>query len=89
MALVQLFRNRCEQQVPINLKLPLRTRWHLYMTKFSAAPYRQNFVIRPLSDRQRTVKSGIFSRRDHDEKLVHDFVDLAWAETAALRADPH
>jgi DNA-binding transcriptional LysR family regulator len=57
------------------------------MTKFSAAPYRQDFVIRPLSDRQLTVKSGIFTRRDHDQKLVHDFVNLAWAETAALRAN--
>jgi DNA-binding transcriptional LysR family regulator len=58
------------------------------MTKFSASAYRYDVVIRPLSDRLLTVKSGIFARRDHDQKLIQDFVDLAWAETAALRANP-
>ncbi len=57
------------------------------MTKFSATAYRHDVVVRPLSDRLLTVKSGIFTRRDHDQKLVHNFVDLAWAETAALRAN--
>lgn len=58
------------------------------MTKFSASVCRYNVVVRPLSDRLLTVKSGIFTRRDHNQKPVHDFVDLAWAETAALRANP-
>jgi LysR family transcriptional regulator, benzoate and cis,cis-muconate-responsive activator of ben and cat genes len=55
------------------------------MTRFSASSYRHEVVIRPLSDRLLTVKSGIFTRRDHDQKLVNDFVDLAWNETTALR----
>jgi DNA-binding transcriptional LysR family regulator len=56
------------------------------MTKFSASSYRYDVVVRPLSDRLLTVKSGAFTRRDHVQKLVSDFVDLAWAETATLRA---
>jgi DNA-binding transcriptional LysR family regulator len=56
------------------------------MTKFSASAYRYDVVVKPFSDRLLTVKSGIFTRRDHDQKLVHAFVDLALAETAALRA---
>lgn len=59
------------------------------MTKFSASAYRYDVVMRPLSDRLLTVKSGIFTRRDHDQKLIQDFVDLAWTETAALRANPN
>lgn len=59
------------------------------MTKFSATAYRNDVVVRPLSDRLLTVKSGIFTRRDHDQKLIHDFVNLAWAETATLRANPN
>ena len=58
------------------------------MTRFSAMSYRSEVVVRPLSDRLLTVKSGIFTRRDHDQKLINDFVDLAWAETAALRTNP-
>jgi DNA-binding transcriptional LysR family regulator len=58
------------------------------MTKFSASAYRYDVVVRPLSDRLLTVKSGIFTRRDLDQKLVHDFVDLAWTETAGLRGNP-
>jgi DNA-binding transcriptional LysR family regulator len=57
------------------------------MTRFSASAYRYDVVVRPLSDRLLTVKSGIFTRRDHDQKLINDFVDLAWAETAVLRAN--
>jgi DNA-binding transcriptional LysR family regulator len=59
------------------------------MTRFSASSYRHEVVIRPLSDRLLTVKSGIFTRRDHDQKLVKDFVDLAWNETTALRSRQH
>jgi DNA-binding transcriptional LysR family regulator len=59
------------------------------MTKFSASSYRYDVVVRPLSDRLLTVKSGVFTRRDHVQKLVSDFVDLAWVETAALRPNPH
>jgi DNA-binding transcriptional LysR family regulator len=59
------------------------------MTRFSAMSYRYDIVVRPLSDRLLTVKSGILTRRDHDQKLITDFVDLAWAETAALRANPN
>jgi LysR family transcriptional regulator, benzoate and cis,cis-muconate-responsive activator of ben and cat genes len=55
------------------------------LTRFSSIPHRHEIVIRPFSDQLLTVKSGIFTRRDHDQKLVRDFVDLAWAETAALR----
>jgi LysR family transcriptional regulator, benzoate and cis,cis-muconate-responsive activator of ben and cat genes len=58
------------------------------MTRFSATSYRCEVVIRPLSDRLLTVKSGILTRRDHDQILINDFVDLAWAETAVLRAHP-
>ncbi len=58
------------------------------MTRFSASSYRYDVVIRPLSDRLLTVKSGVFTQRDHVQKLVSDFVDLAWTETAALRANP-
>lgn len=58
------------------------------MTRFSATSYRSEVVVRPLSDRLLTVKSGILTRRDHDQKLITDFVDLAWTETAALRANP-
>lgn len=58
------------------------------MTRFSAMSHRYDVVVRPLSDRLLTVKSGIFTRRDHDQKLIDDFVDLALAETAALRANP-
>jgi DNA-binding transcriptional LysR family regulator len=60
-----------------------------FMTRFSAMSHRYDVVVRPLSDRLLTVKSGILTRRDHDQKLIHDFVDLAWAETAALRANPN
>jgi DNA-binding transcriptional LysR family regulator len=55
------------------------------MTRFSASSYRHEVVVRPLSDRLLIVKSGIFTRRDQDHKLLRDFVNLAWAETAALR----
>jgi LysR family transcriptional regulator, benzoate and cis,cis-muconate-responsive activator of ben and cat genes len=58
------------------------------MTRFSAMSHRYDVVVRPLSDRLLTVKSGIFTRRDHDQKLINDFVNLAWTETAALRANP-
>ncbi|HEV2417010.1 MAG TPA: LysR family transcriptional regulator [Terriglobia bacterium] len=57
------------------------------MTRFSAMSFRYDVVVRPLSDRLLTVKSGILTRRDHDQKLIHDFVELAWAETAALRGN--
>jgi DNA-binding transcriptional LysR family regulator len=59
------------------------------MTRFSAMSYRHDVVVRPFSDRLLTVKSGILTRRDHDQKLITDFVDLAWTETAALRANPN
>jgi LysR family transcriptional regulator, benzoate and cis,cis-muconate-responsive activator of ben and cat genes len=58
------------------------------MTKFSASVCRYNVAVRPLSDRLLTVKSGIFTRRDDNQKLVQDFINLVWAETAALRATP-
>lgn len=59
------------------------------LTRYSASSHRHEIVIRPFSDRLLTVKSGVFTRRDHDQKLVRDFVDLAWAETAVLRISPH
>lgn len=59
------------------------------MTRSSASLHRHEVVVRPLSDRLLTMKSGVFTRRDHDHKLLQEFVDLAWAETAALRASPH
>lgn len=58
------------------------------MTRFSASSYRNDVVVRPFSDRLLTVKSGVFTRRDHDQKLVRDFVNLAWAETTTLRVRP-
>jgi LysR family hca operon transcriptional activator len=57
------------------------------MTRFSAMSYRHDVVVRPFSDRLLTVKSGVFTRRDHGQKLIQDFVDLAWLETASLRAN--
>uniref|UniRef100_A0A372IJH3 LysR family transcriptional regulator n=2 Tax=Paracidobacterium acidisoli TaxID=2303751 RepID=A0A372IJH3_9BACT len=57
------------------------------MTRFSAMSHRYDVVVRPLSDRLLTVKSGIFTRRDHDQKLISDFVELALAETAVLRTN--
>lgn len=59
------------------------------MTRFSASSYRYEVVVRPLADRLLTVKSGVFTRRDQDQKFVRDFVNLAWAETAVLRTRPH
>jgi DNA-binding transcriptional LysR family regulator len=58
------------------------------MTRFSASSYRHEIIVRPLSDRMLTVKSGIFTRRDQTQKLVRDFVELAWIETAVLRKRP-
>jgi DNA-binding transcriptional LysR family regulator len=58
------------------------------MTRFSASSYRNDVVVRPFSDRLLTVKSGVFTRRDHGQKLVRDFVNLAWAETTTLRVRP-
>jgi LysR family transcriptional regulator, benzoate and cis,cis-muconate-responsive activator of ben and cat genes len=55
------------------------------MERSSALSYRNDIVTRPLSDRLLTIKSGIFTRHDHSQKVVHDFVNLAWAETAVLR----
>jgi DNA-binding transcriptional LysR family regulator len=59
------------------------------ISRFAASSYRYDVVVRPLSDRLLTVKSGMFTRRDHNQKLVRDFVKLAWAETAVLRVRPH
>lgn len=59
------------------------------MTRFSATSHRFDVVIRPFSDRMLTVKSGIFIRRDCSQKVLNDFVDLAWYETAALRTNPN
>jgi LysR family transcriptional regulator, benzoate and cis,cis-muconate-responsive activator of ben and cat genes len=55
------------------------------MTKFSAMSHRHDVVVRPLSDRLLTVKSGVFTRRDHGQKLIQDFVDLVWLETMTVR----
>jgi DNA-binding transcriptional LysR family regulator len=59
------------------------------MTRFSAMSHRYDVIVRPLSDRLLTVKSGVFARRDHGQQLIRDFIDIAWAETAALRANSH
>jgi DNA-binding transcriptional LysR family regulator len=59
------------------------------MTRFSASSHRHEIIVRPFSDRLLTVKSGIFTCRDQCQELVRDFVNLAWAETAVLRASPH
>ena len=55
------------------------------MTRFSASSYRHEVIVRPFSDRLLTNKSAVFMRRDHDQRLVRDFVELAWTETTALR----
>jgi DNA-binding transcriptional LysR family regulator len=55
------------------------------MTRFSAMSHRYDVIVRPLSDRLLTVKSGVFARRDHSQQLIRDFMDIAWTETAALR----
>ena len=57
------------------------------MTRFSAMSHRYDVMVRPLSDRLLTVKSGIFTHRDHGQKLITDFVELALAETAILRTN--
>jgi DNA-binding transcriptional LysR family regulator len=59
------------------------------MTRFSAMSHRYDVVVRPLSDRLLTEKSGIFVRRDHSQQSIRDFIDIAWAETAALRTSSH
>lgn len=56
------------------------------MAKSSVFSYRNDVVTRLISDRLLTIKSGIFTRRDHTHILVHNFVNLAWDETAILRA---
>jgi LysR family transcriptional regulator, benzoate and cis,cis-muconate-responsive activator of ben and cat genes len=58
------------------------------LPNFSVLSYRHYVVVRSLSDRLLTVKSGVFIRRDHFKKIVSDFVDLAQAETATLHAGP-
>jgi DNA-binding transcriptional LysR family regulator len=59
------------------------------MPRSSASSHRYEVVIRPFSDRLLTEKSGVFARRDHDQKLVRDFIELAWTETAPLRTNTH
>lgn len=59
------------------------------MTRFSAMSCRYDVIVRPLSDRLLTVKSGVFIRRDVEDAFVRDFVDLAWSETAVVRANEH
>lgn len=59
------------------------------MTRSAVSSHRQELIVRPLSDRLLRMKSGLFTRNDHDQEVVRNFVDLAWAETAALRAGPH
>jgi DNA-binding transcriptional LysR family regulator len=59
------------------------------MAKSTASSYRNDIVTRPLSDRLLTIKSGIFTRRDHAQKLVKNFVEHAWSETATLRTSSH
>lgn len=55
------------------------------MTRSSAAPLRSDVVLRPLSDRLLTVKSGVFATRDHDQSFIEEFIEKAWKETAVLR----
>ncbi len=58
------------------------------MTRSSAVPIRSDIVIRPLSSQFLTVKSGIFARRDQHVACIKDFIENAWAATAALRPKP-
>jgi LysR family transcriptional regulator, benzoate and cis,cis-muconate-responsive activator of ben and cat genes len=55
------------------------------MTRSSASTVHTDVVLRPFSDQSLTVKSGVFNRRDHDEGLIEQFIEMAWAETASLR----
>ncbi len=60
------------------------------LSRSSAADWRSDVVLRPLSDRLLTVKSGISIRREHDQidNSIRRFVERAWAETAVLRMRP-
>jgi hypothetical protein len=55
------------------------------MTRSSASAVHTDVVLRPFSDQSLTVKSGVFNRRDHDEDLIEQFIEMAWAKTASLR----
>jgi len=55
------------------------------MTRSSASTSHSDIVLRPLSDQSLTVKSGVFSRRDHNNSFIEEFIEKTWAETAALR----
>jgi DNA-binding transcriptional LysR family regulator len=55
------------------------------MNRSVATPQRPDVVLRPLSTKFLTVKSGIFARRDHHVSYIKEFIDTAWAMTAVLR----
>jgi DNA-binding transcriptional LysR family regulator len=61
------------------------------LSRSSAAEWRSDVLLRPLSDRLLTVKSGVFIRREHDQidNSLRRFVDRAWAETSVLRMRSH
>ena len=58
------------------------------MSRSFATPLRPDVVLRPLSTKFLTVKSGIFARRDHHISYIKEFIDAASATTAALRPKP-
>ena len=58
------------------------------MTRSSAVPLRPDVVLRPLSNQFLTVKSGIFALRDHHTGYIKEYIEKAWAATAALRPKP-
>jgi DNA-binding transcriptional LysR family regulator len=58
------------------------------MSRSLATPLRPDVVLRSLSTKSLTVKTGIFARRDHHVSYIKEFIDAAWATTAALRPKP-
>jgi DNA-binding transcriptional LysR family regulator len=55
------------------------------MTRSSAMPARPDVILRPLSNRYLTVKSGVFARKEQDTAYIREFLDLVWQATAGLR----
>jgi hypothetical protein len=55
------------------------------MTRSSASVFQTDAVLRPFSDPSLTVKSGVFFRRDSNERVVEDFIQDAVVATAGLR----
>ena len=54
----------------------------------SSVTARQGIVVRPLSSRALTRKSGLFLREDSDHVFIREFCEQIWKKTEALRHRP-